>query len=258
MIPHRGRREGQQCLTTPRLSHSKHPRLPVVKRAISPERARAGWAVAENQPPKTILVAICTAVSEVAGYGAAGREIWRLVAWAQQKRACSCTKATIYLRVASGAAYSGTQRRGRGPPGRGLGVSSGHSQAPARDTTRNGQRSTYREGTPAGRTVYTCAVGLNASGGKGAGLRFFYVFFERDNAAAVLVVLIWKMRGWWRRLASGAWEDRLAARLSLPPSALAAHPENEEKCFFGIAFSSPHLALQIAPRRNETLRKQVH
>ena len=27
---------------------------------------------------------------------------------------------------------------------------------------------------------------------------------ERDNAAAVLVVPVWKSHGWWRRLASGA------------------------------------------------------
>ena len=44
----------------------------------------------------------------------------------------------------------GTQRRGRDPPGRGHGVNSGHSQAPAIGTTQNGQRRICGVGTPAG------------------------------------------------------------------------------------------------------------
>ena len=44
---------------------------------------------------------------------------------------------------------------------------------------------------------------------------------ERDNAAAVLAVPVWKSRGWWRRLASRAWTDRFEARHNLPPTALA-------------------------------------
>ena len=62
---------------------------------------------------------------------------------------------------------SGTQRRGRDPPGRGHGVSSGHSQAPARGTKRNGQRRTYRGGHRQRRIAHSCAVGLNARGGEG-------------------------------------------------------------------------------------------
>ena len=82
---------------------------------------------------------------------------------------------------------------------------------------------------------------------------------ERDNAAAaVLVVPVWTRRGWWRRLASGAWEDRVAARLGLPPSALVAHPENAEHGFFGTAFGSQLLALRIVPRRNGPLRERDH
>ena len=71
---------------------------------------------------------------------------------------------------------------------------------------------------------------------------------ERDNAAAVLVVPVWKSHGWWRRLASGAWADRIDAQRALPPRALAAHPENAESCFFGLAFESPLVALRIVPR----------
>ena len=43
-----------------------------------------------------------------------------------------------------------THRWRRGPLGRGQGVSSGHPQAQARGTTRNGQRRTCRVRTPAG------------------------------------------------------------------------------------------------------------
>ena len=39
---------------------------------------------------------------------------------------------------------SGTQRRGRDPPERGHGVSSRHSQAPARGTGQNGRKGTYK------------------------------------------------------------------------------------------------------------------
>ena len=59
------------------------------------------------------------------------------------------TQACIHC-GARGSERPGTHRRGRGPLGRGHGVSSGHSQAPARGTTRTGQGRTYREETPAG------------------------------------------------------------------------------------------------------------
>ena len=66
----------------------------------------------------------------------------------------------------------GTHRRGISPLGRGHGVNSGHSQAPARGrhvTGREGPRGRETSGgvKRAGREAYSCAVGLNASGGKG-------------------------------------------------------------------------------------------
>ena len=70
---------------------------------------------------------------------------------------------------------------------------------------------------------------------------------ERDNAAAVLVVPVWKSHGWWRRLASGAWTDRIDARRALPLTALSAHSENAVSCFFGPAFASPLVALRVVP-----------
>ena len=70
---------------------------------------------------------------------------------------------------------------------------------------------------------------------------------ERDNAGAALVAPVWKSRGWLRRLASGAWIDRIDARRALPPTALSVHPENAKSCFFGPAFASPLVALSIVP-----------
>ena len=45
--------------------------------------------------------------------------------------------------------WSGTQWRGRGPPGRGHGVSSGHSQAPERGTRHNRQKGVLQRETRA-------------------------------------------------------------------------------------------------------------
>ena len=70
---------------------------------------------------------------------------------------------------------------------------------------------------------------------------------ERDNAAAALVVPVWKSRGWWRRLALGAWTDRIDARRALPATALSAYPENAESRFFEPAFASPLVALRVLP-----------
>ena len=70
----------------------------------------------------------------------------------------------------------------------------------------------------------------------------------RNNAAAILVVPVWKSRGWWRRLFSGAWTDRIDGRLALPSTALVAHPANARSCFFGPVFDSPLIALRILPR----------
>ena len=59
---------------------------------------------------------------------------------------------------------SETHRRGRDPQGRGQGVKSRHSQAPARGTTRNGKGSTYRERSIAGACGDQLCSVLNAKG----------------------------------------------------------------------------------------------
>jgi hypothetical protein len=68
---------------------------------------------------------------------------------------------------------------------------------------------------------------------------------ERDNANAVVIVPMWPSKPFWRRLHSGAWRERIAAKLTLPGSALLPHPLNSDFCFFGRVFDSPIVGFQM-------------
>jgi len=73
---------------------------------------------------------------------------------------------------------------------------------------------------------------------------------ERDNAATALVVPVWKSRGWWRRLASGAWADRIDARRAFPPTALSAHRRTPNPASSGrpsLPRSSPSASCPSSP-----------
>ena len=67
----------------------------------------------------------------------------------------------------------GTHPRGRGPLGRGRGMISENSQAPARGTTRNGQRRTCSVGTPAGAYIVQLCSGFKCEWRERRQLRFF-------------------------------------------------------------------------------------
>jgi hypothetical protein len=65
---------------------------------------------------------------------------------------------------------------------------------------------------------------------------------ERDNATVVSVVPHWPRKRFWVRLASAAWSDRIAARISIPPDALVPNAANASFCYFGARFDSPLMA----------------
>jgi hypothetical protein len=78
---------------------------------------------------------------------------------------------------------------------------------------------------------------------------------ERDNAVVILIVPVWRSKGWWNRLWSGSWSERTGSNEYVDGSVLNA---NNEHCFFGGRFNTELLVLRtnrinvipnIAPQR---------
>jgi len=64
---------------------------------------------------------------------------------------------------------------------------------------------------------------------------------ERDDAVVVLIVPVWRSKGWWNRIWSGAWSQRRGRFEYIAGSVLKA---NNEHCFFGERFNTEVLVLR--------------
>ena len=101
---------------------------------------------------------------------------------------------------------------------------------------------------------------------------------ERDNAAVVLVLPVWRRSPFWHRICSTRFRQRVAGTVGLSGSCLVAHAEHANECFFhewevvteggrrrrtgrrcaSGMFNSPLLALRTRALQPEELAVAVH